>query len=83
MNDKMRYVDNPLSIDGQGIGVNLIYMAMEGLLFFMLTLLIEVCTLSALYWKSYTVCTCVHKSCQFGDWRNPTLTTHSNEKPSF
>ena len=57
MNDKVRYVDNPFSTDRPGVGVNLIYMAVEGLLFFMLTVLIEVCVLSAIYWKVYNVCT--------------------------
>ena len=42
MNDDIRYVDNPLSTDRPGIGVNLIYMAMEGVLFIVLTLLLEV-----------------------------------------
>lgn len=41
-NDNIRYVDNPLSIDRPGIGVNIIYMAMEGVLFIALTLLLEV-----------------------------------------
>lgn len=42
LSDTIRYVDNPLSTDRPGIGVNLIYMAMEGVFFFILTLLLEV-----------------------------------------
>ena len=52
MSDTIRYVENPLSVDRPGVGANLIYMAVEGVLFFVLTLLLEViyciclCTLS-------------------------------------
>lgn len=42
MNDDIRYVDNPLSTNRPGVGVNIIYMAMEGVLFIVLTLLLEV-----------------------------------------
>jgi ABC-type glutathione transport system ATPase component len=41
MSDTIRYVENPLSVDRPGIGVNLIYMASEGVVFFALTLLLE------------------------------------------
>ena len=44
MSDTIRYVENPLSIDRPGIGVNLIYLMLEGVLFFALTLLLEVCS---------------------------------------
>ena len=49
MSDTIRYVDNPLSIDRPGVGVNLIYMTLEGVLFFALTLLLEVCFLTVHY----------------------------------
>ena len=42
MSATIRYVENPLSTDRPGIGVNLIYMAIEGVVFFALTLLLEV-----------------------------------------
>ena len=38
----MRYVDNIFSLDRPGIGFLLIYMSVEGLIFFILTLIIEV-----------------------------------------
>ena len=38
----MRYVDNIFSLDRPGIGILLIYMSVEGLIFFILTLIIEV-----------------------------------------
>ena len=40
--DMFRYVDDIFSTSRPGIGVNLIYLVFEGVLFFMLTLLIEV-----------------------------------------
>ena len=42
LNDNTRYVDNVFSTDRPGIGVNLVYFALEGIFFFILTLLIEV-----------------------------------------
>ena len=45
MSDTIRFVQNPLSTDRPGIGMNLIYMALEGVLFFALTLLLEVAAL--------------------------------------
>lgn len=41
MND-IRYVDNLFSLERPGIAILLIYMAIEGLVFFILTLIIEV-----------------------------------------
>ena len=42
-NDELlRYVDNVFSMSRPGIGLNLIYFSVEGLFFFILTLLIEV-----------------------------------------
>ena len=38
----MRYVDNLFSLDRPGIGILFIYMSVEGLVFFILTLFIEV-----------------------------------------
>ena len=42
MDDEVRYVDNVLSTTRPGVGVNIIYLLLEGVLFFILTLLIEV-----------------------------------------
>ena len=42
MDDSIRYVDDVFSTDRPGIGINLVYMFLEGILFFILTLLIEV-----------------------------------------
>ena len=40
----VRFVDNLFSLDRPGIGILLIYMSLEGIFFFLLTLLIEVYT---------------------------------------
>ena len=58
MSDTIRYVDNPLSIDRPGVGVNLIYMTLEGVLFFALTLLLEVCFLTV--HPFYDLCLCMY-----------------------
>ena len=42
MDDEVRYVDNVLSTTRPGVGVNIIFLLLEGILFFILTLLIEV-----------------------------------------
>ena len=38
------YVDNPLDTRRPGIGMIYVYMFVEGVVFFILTLLIQVCT---------------------------------------
>ena len=39
---QLHYVDNVLTFERPGIGIILVYMAVEGVLFFILTILIEV-----------------------------------------
>ena len=39
---QLHYVDNVLTFERPGIGIILVYMAAEGILFFILTMLIEV-----------------------------------------
>ena len=45
MSDTIRFVDNPLSTTRPGVGLNLVYLALEGIFFFILTLLLEVSSL--------------------------------------
>ena len=53
--DQVRFVENIFSTDRPGIGVNILYLFFEGILFFILTLLIEV---------HVHVCnTCLHVQC--------------------
>ena len=40
--DSFNFVDNPLAVERPGIGVILIYLFFEGLIYFSLTLLIQV-----------------------------------------
>ena len=40
----VRFVENPLDIDRPGVGIYCIYLFFEGILYFILTLLIEVAT---------------------------------------
>ena len=54
----VRYVDNVFSLSRPGIGLLLIYMSVEGLFFFLLTLVIEVYILSQ--YASYE-CLCEEK----------------------
>ena len=66
MDDSVRYVDDVFSTDRPGIGVNLIYMLLEGILFFTLTLLIEVSYMCVYHIKynvavSICICTIIHR----------------------
>ena len=48
----LNYVDNPLDIERPGIGLIFVYLFFEGIIFFTLTILIEVCVYEC-------VCVCV------------------------
>ena len=40
--DEIRYVDSPFDLDRPGIGAIFLYLTFQGIIFFLLTLLIEV-----------------------------------------
>lgn len=42
-NGTVKFVDNPLEFNKPGIGLVLLYMFVEGIVFFILTLFIQVC----------------------------------------
>ena len=44
-NNAIRFVDSPFVLERPGVAVSFIYLAVEGVIFTLLTLVMEVCTL--------------------------------------